>query len=375
MNITLRKYCVLNNVSELEHLYTFSNFPIKMGCTNQPIEKDKFADMVWGYSDNGIVQLTRLLPLNELYDTSHSPGTIGKVWENHHLKFSNFIRSDIENNKVLEIGGASGILVDHFTKENIEFKWDIVEPSNQHFNDRRINHYKLLFEEFKNYDQYDIVVHSHLFEHVYHPINFLKKVNKLLKVGGLQFISLPNMHYWLENGYSNSLNFEHTFYYNFAILKQFFDNAGFEILEYVEGQHSLFFKLKKIKNTISEKQNSNLKNHNSKSIFLNYIKDLQSSVELINNKGKEFNKVFLFGAHIFSQTLINLGIKNELIEGILDNDPTKHGKRLYGTEKKVFSPTILKNLNKTLVVVKAGIYSNEINQQLETLNPNLVIIN
>ena len=74
-----RSNCILDNSSPITDLYTFKNFPINMGCTDQDREKDLFADMVWGYSANGIVQLKELLPLEVLYSDSHSPAQLVKL--------------------------------------------------------------------------------------------------------------------------------------------------------------------------------------------------------------------------------------------------------------------------------------------------------
>ena len=60
-------------MSEISQLYTFSNFPVKMGCTSESSKKDLFFDMNWGISENGIVQLTDLLPLELLYSDTHNP--------------------------------------------------------------------------------------------------------------------------------------------------------------------------------------------------------------------------------------------------------------------------------------------------------------
>ena len=48
-----------------------------------------------------------------------------------------------------------------------------------------------------------------------------------------------------------------------------------------------------------------------------YIKFLKKDVERINKKTKDLTGVFLFGAHVFSQYLINLGLNTMNIINIL----------------------------------------------------------
>ena len=82
-------------------------------------------------------------------------------------------------------------------------------------------------------------------------------------------------------------------------------------------------------------------------------------------------KLYLFGAHIFSQCLISFGLNVNRIQCIIDNDFNKQNKRLYGTDLKVFSPKILSKDNDPVVILKAGVYDQEIKKDiLENINSN-----
>lgn len=369
-----RKYCIADNKSEINHLHTFKNFPLKVGCTDSNISGDKYFDMVWGASENGIVQLMELIDLDLLYSDTHNPGAIGKIWEKHHQDFSNFIGRNINEKKILEIGGASGILVNFFLDTDLNFRWDIVEPSKQKFDDDRVNFFNCLFENFSSKEKYDYVVNSHLLEHVYNPLEFLTSINDYLNLGGVQFISIPNIEHWLKKGYSNSLNFEHTYFYNQKVIEHLLRSTGFHIDKIIEGTHSIFIKcikVQSVKNVDVEKQFLEI---DSENIFLNYIDSLNNSVEEINNLNAKEYSIFLFGGHIFSQILLNIGVNEDSIIGILDNDPNKIGKRLYGYNQKVFSPFEIKFHKNPCVVIKAGVYSSEISKQLIEINPKTKII-
>jgi 2-polyprenyl-3-methyl-5-hydroxy-6-metoxy-1,4-benzoquinol methylase len=345
-----------------------------MGCTNTSLSKDLFFDMTWGISENGVVQLTNLLPLDLLYSDSHNPGTIGKTWKKHHDSFADFIKKSFEPKKILEIGASSGLLVNRFLDLDIDFTWDIVEPSSQDYLDNRINHYQEIFEDFSPPTLYDVVIHSHLFEHVYNPVDFLLKVNKILKIGGNQFVSVPNLPHFLDKGYSNGLNFEHTFFYDQEILDIIFESCGFLIVDKIVGDHSIFFKAKKVESLQKQKSLNISANKNSQNLFQNYINLMLETVKTVKESSQNFEKVYLFGGHIFSQSLINLGLNTIQIEGILDNDPLKENLRLYGTDLKVFNPSKIKNDKKTLVVVKAGVFTEEITNQLIEINNDVTII-
>ena len=92
--------------------------------------------------------------------------------------------------------------------------------------------------------------------------------------------------------------------------------------------------------------------------FIQYHTEL---VDMINKQIESSSSpIFLFGGHIFSQFLIGFGLNVENIINILDNSDIKHNKRLYGTNLIVKSPKILKEYQKPIVILKAGVYNDEI---------------
>ena len=107
--------------------------------------------------------------------------------------------------------------------------------------------------------------------------------------------------------------------------------------------------------------------------YIKYHERLIKKLNLIITRNT--SKVFLFGAHIFSQYLIEFGLNVNKIECILDNDAEKQGKRLYGSKLLVKAPKILKDVDKPLIILKAGTYNNEIkNDILKNINPNAKFI-
>ena len=126
MNLINRDCCVLSQ-DRLRSLFTIENFPIMFSCTDQDPSLDIRADMAWGIGEkNGLVQLLKLIPMEDLYKDSHNPGTVGKIWEEHHKKFADFIKVYAFSN-VLEVGGAAGTLVERFTNTSEKFSWDILK--------------------------------------------------------------------------------------------------------------------------------------------------------------------------------------------------------------------------------------------------------
>jgi hypothetical protein len=365
-----RDFCILDNKSPIKELVTFKNFPVYMGCVTTPVEEDLFFDQVWGCSNNEIVQLKNLIDPNILYENSHTPGSVGKIWQLHHQRFFNFIKENsfgVEN--YLEIGGASGNLWNNFSTLENKFTYSIIEPSDQVSTDSRLKYIKGFYEDQVFDKKYKCIIHSHLFEHVYNPINFLNKICNDLTEDGVQFISIPNMRFWLKKGYTNTINFEHTFYIDEFVLEYLLNKCGFVVENKVVDNHSIFIKASKSSNI--EKVEFNFSY--VKDLFLDYVNFLTTDVIDIKEKIVE-NKTYLFGAHIFSQTLLNFGLDENLVVSILDNDPSKQNKRLYGTKLFINSPEVLKNIPSPVVILRAGVYNEEIKLQLLNINSSIIFI-
>ena len=150
----------------------------------------------------------------------------------------------------------------------------------------------------------------------------------------------------------------------------------FKILgkQYYGDPHSIFYATEKSATAITQPPLIN-KYQKHKELFMNFINYHLQLVEELNKKMQASQEpVYLFGAHIFSQFLIQFGLNTDKIIGVLDNSPMKQGKRLYGTQLKVDSPKILKDQGKANIILKAGIYDQEIKKDiLENINSKISI--
>jgi len=360
--------CALTGVENLEKIYTFYKFPIYMGVVSPTIDKpDQFEDMHWGYSpSSGSVQLLNLLPPGEAYVTPHNSGALGQIWETHHREFYNFI-NDREHVHILEIGGGSGNLARHALSSDKKFKWTIVDPGMYDvITDERVSQMNTMFEEFTPSGQFDAIIHSHVLEHTYSPREFLSKIHGLLYAAGTHYISIPNMRHGLENGFSNTLNFEHTYYIDECILEYLLAQSGFEILSKKINPHSIFMSCVKSKMQVFHAPRFD----HAVELFSNYTTQLEAQITDILTKLQN-RRCYLFGAHIFSQMLLTMGLDQDQVVSVLDHDVSKHGKRLYGSQLLVTSPELIEDYP---IIVRCGIYTDEITEALLLNNPAVEII-
>lgn len=370
-----RKHNVITQEKTLESLHTFKNFPIYIGCTDKDQSTDIVADLSIAIcKKTGIMQLDKVLPLEVIYGDYHSEA-LGSLWTEHHALFVDFLNSYKPTN-VLEIGGSNGFIAKEAVKKNKKInKWVMVEPAPAYKGNKKIQIIAESFDEnFKYTGSIDCVVHSHTFEHIYEPGLFMKQLGAFMKKGDTQIFSVPNLYKYLSNKQANWINFEHNVFLSEHYVDYLLLINGFEILEkkYFY-EHSIFYATKKVREVNAALPIDNKYKVNKK-LFETYLTFYEAKIDEINKKiTDQSTEVYLFGAHIFSQFLMLMGLKGNIV-GVLDNSTLKEGKRLYGTNVTVFNPKSIRNKKNITVVLRAGSYQKEIKDQLLIINPSVKIL-
>lgn len=363
-----RSRCAVTGNSDLEPLHEVKGFPVFMGCVNSPASQDVMADMRWSISrSSGLIQLSSLVPLEVLYPESHGSGGVGRLWEMHHKAFARYL-SNAAPTSVLEIGGAHGILSKEY-KQFGQISWTILEPNPSPVAGCDARYIKGFFDEnFKLGESVDAVVHSHVFEHVYEPDQFMRHLSGYMVAGKKLVFSLPNLQKMLEKKYTNCINFEHTVFLTEPYIDYLLAKHRFRLIdkEYFLEDHSIFYTAVRDPSVAPIELQPNLSAQN-RQIYEEYVGYHEALIGDLNRKIQDaIAPVYLFGAHIFSQYLIVNGMSTDKIVSILDNDPIKQGRRLYGTNLVVQSPKVLNETATPIVILKAGIYNEEIKQDILT---------
>ncbi len=178
--------------------------------------------------------------------------------------------------------------------------------------------------------------------------------------------SIPHIPEMIKRGYTNAINFEHTYYLDKTYLKYLIDSNNLKIVhrKKFKNDHSIFFTVKRV----GAKKNKNFiyksRYRNNLKIFNNYFSKQNKNIKKINSKISKKIPLFIFGAHIFTQYLLSTGIDENKIISVLDNDNSKQNKRLYGSKLFVNSPKILAKFKNPYVILRAGVYSKEIKRDI-----------
>jgi len=376
LDMVQRDFCVFSYKRDLEHLYTSRTFPVFMGCVDHAQEADACAEMSWWISrSTGSLQLNPLIPIKVLYSQSHGAGSVGSLWGRHHSEFAKFV-CEHDPGRVLEIGGGHGILAQNCLQLSPDVRWTIVEPNPTLPPDSKVRVIRQLFDEQFIIDgEVDTVVHSHLLEHIYEPLEFMAQVSRSLRQGKKHLFSFPNLQIMLERKYNNCINFEHTVFLTEPFIEYILQCNGFMVKEkrYFLDDHSIFYATIRDDTVTSIARLPNEYEHN-REIYMDYIQSHIDLIKGLNNKMlNQCGDIYLFGGHIFAQYLLGFGLDELRIQCILDNDPYKQGRRLYGSNLMVQSPKILQDVDNPVVILRAGVYNNEIKEDiLNKINPNVI---
>lgn len=377
MNLIDRAVDVVTGSKNLEDLHLLPNFPVFMGTVLHPRSEDLVVDMSWSISrDSGLIQLKTLLPLDVLYQEQTTTSAVGAIWLEHHQQFAKFL-SAYAPESVLELGGAHGILAKEYHDIQL-IPWTILEPNPSPVDGCRAKFIKGFFDENFGFNEaFDTVVHSHVFEHMYEPDKFMGHLSKFMLVGQNLIFTLPNMQVWMERNYTNCINFEHTVFLTEPYVDFLLAKHGFRLNEkqFFRDGHSIFYAATRDASVGRTALPSTLYEKN-KQVYLGFVKYHEDLIKDLNSKlANSAEPVYLFGAHVFAQYLIAFGLDTRRIVGLLDNDPKKQGRRLYGTSLMVQSPQALRDLPNAGVILKAGVYNQEIKADiLENINPTVVFL-
>jgi hypothetical protein len=377
MTPILRPRCAISGADDLEPLHTFRDFPVFMGCSTQPQGTDTVADMSWWISrSSGLIQLNPLLPLDVLYPEAHGAGLVGNLWARHHAAFAAFLH-DCAPRTVFEIGGSHGILEREYQAFG-GVPWTILEPNPTPAPGCQARFIRGFFDEDFRFDgEFDTVVHSHVFEHIYDPVAFMAQLSGFMKAGQTLAFSIPNMHVMLERGYTNCINFEHTLLLSEPYVEHLLARHGFRLerKEHFLDDHSVFYRARRDPSVRVADLPEGLYERYAH-LYRRYVDShLELAAQLNARIEASKEPVYLFGAHVFAQYMLAFGLDGTRLAGILDNDQNKQGKRLYGTNLAVQLPSVLAQHDRPIVILRAGVYNEEIRVGIATkVNANTVFL-
>ena len=181
---------------------------------------------------------------------------------------------------------------------------------------------------------------------------------------GKIYVSVPNVKAQLADGFLNALHFEHTYFIDHDYIEMIGEKAGLKLLQREDfSEYNSFYVFGR--SDVKDREHSDPKA--AFETFMLFAKNLREDVAKINSSIVD-RDIFIFGAHIFTQYLVNMGLSIDRVVSIVDNDTKKEDKHLYGTNMIVSSPEVISSFENPLVLLRVAQYEREIREQLISIN-------
>jgi predicted SAM-dependent methyltransferase len=364
-----RTFCEICDSKKLKTIFTIPNMPVRIG-TSELNQDYKYFNLSYAQCDicNNI-QILNLPNPYDVYEENHNKTVVGKTWKNHNQAFANFVSNEVsENCNIFEIGDPSAKIASIIIENENILSWDILEPKAEKINIAKVNLIDGFFDKnFQADKRYDLIVMSHVFEHLTNYSELISKMYQITKELGKVIISVPNMQDILDKKSMPPLHmtFEHTIFINKTNIIELFKKFNFTLKNFeTYSDHSDFYVFQK--NNVTNYCFDNLMPKDLSDKIIGIVNLKKSRIE---NFYKEYNKniydaTFIYGSHVHSQMYLNLGLDENIISGVLDNDIAKHNKFLYGTSLKVYPVSYLNNFQNPLILCDMGAYELEIKKQI-----------
>ena len=338
-----------------------------------------------------LVQIDEYKKSDAIFDSSYAYfSSFSTSWLAHAKKYTDLMVDRFGFNsksQVIEIASNDGYLLQYFKEKNIpvlgiEPTENTAEAAKQKGIESIVDFMgvRLAKELATQNKKADLLLGNNVLAHVPDITDFVDGMKILLKENGIITMEFPHLMQLIENNQFDTIYHEHFSYLSLYAVKQIFENAGLELFDVDElvthgGSLRIYVKHKEDKTkSISNSVNALLQKEIDKGINnLNYYKGFQQRAEKIKidflqfllEQKKAGKKVAAYGAAAKGNTLLNYcGVKNDLINFVVDANPYKQGKYLPGSHIFVRNEEHLKKEKPDFVFILPWNLKEEITGQL-----------
>jgi 2-polyprenyl-3-methyl-5-hydroxy-6-metoxy-1,4-benzoquinol methylase len=385
MSILENRECPVCNSENKEIVFT-QTFNDILG-----ISLDKFEQNITICKDCGMIYASPFVVDEELnnyyshmsnYEHSHTDVGYSEEDINKSKRQFKYIKSKLNNHKsLLDIGCAIGYTLSLF--KNDGFSTLGLEPSAKNkkiAKDRYDVDVETRFLDKDGLDGkvFDVVILSHVAEHLKHPMDIFKNIRTILSEDGLIFIETPDIDYFNEQDLYQ-FSFEHINYFNTNSTKNLLQRAGFELVDsnvfYNDKSTAPFYPtlgtLWKKSDDKFEVENCYEKNKETIQKYIDLIENfrgrLMTKVDDIINNNK--NIAIWAAGTLTSQLISQTNLAKGDIKAIFDNDSKKDGLKMENItiNKPTLSSDYFKERNINAIVIGSWSSQDEIYDSLKFL--------
>lgn len=338
-----------------------------------------------------LVQVDEYKKSDAIFDSNYAYfSSYSTSWLQHAKKYTDLMVEKFgykQNSQVVEIASNDGYLLQYFKKKNIPVLG--IEPTANTAKvaiDKGIESVidffgKRLAKELvaKNIKA-DLLLGNNVLAHVPDIVDFVGGMKILLKDTGVVTMEFPHLMQLVDNNQFDTIYHEHFSYLSFYTVKQIFESQGLEFFDVDEipthgGSLRIYAKHKEDNSkTISQNVQLLLKKEIDKGLNgLSYYDNFQQKAlkvkldltDFLIQQKRANKKVAAYGAAAKGNTLLNYcGIKNDLIDFVVDANPHKQNKFLPASHIPIVAEEYLKQQQPDYVIILPWNLKEEISNQL-----------
>jgi hypothetical protein len=230
----------------------------------------------------------------------------------------------------------------------------------------------------------DLLLGNNVLAHVPDIVDFVAGMKILLKDTGVITMEFPHLLQLVENSQFDTIYHEHFSYLSCYTVKQIFESQGLELFDveelpthggslriYAKHQQNTAIEINERLTYLLEKESlfgiDTVEYYNNFSVKVERIK--LNLLNFLVTQKKAGKKVAAYGAAAKGNTMLNYcGVKNDLIDFVVDANPSKQNKFLPGSHIPVVSEDVLKTEKPDFVIIFPWNIKDEIKQQLNYIN-------
>lgn len=338
-----------------------------------------------------LVQVDEYKKATEIFDSGYVYfSSVSTSWLAHSKKYTEKMMSEFginTNSLVIEIASNDGYLLQYFKEKGVGVLG--VEPTTSTAVVARQKGIETVEEFFgvsfaqqllRDGKKADLLLGNNVLAHVPDINDFVQGLQIALKPDGIVTMEFPHLLRLVENNQFDTIYHEHFSYLSFSTVKRVFEKQNLELFHVEEltthgGSIRIFAKHKAssvnpVRKTVSDMIEKEQKaGMNGLDFYKGFDKKVAKVkldfLEFLIKAKKEGKKIAAYGAAAKGNTMLNFcGIKNDLIEFVVDGATSKQGKYLPGSHIPVVAEPEIKKSRPDFIVILPWNIKEEITKQL-----------
>ena len=338
-----------------------------------------------------LVQIDEIKKASEIFSHDYAYfSSYSTSWLEHAHRYVDMITERFgydEQSQVMELASNDGYLLQYFQKQNISALG--IEPSKNVAHAAQEKGIETIIDFFgvklakhlvAQNRKADLIIGNNVFAHVPDLNDFVAGIKMVLKDGGVITLEFPHLMQLIEQNQFDTIYHEHFSYFSFYTANLIFKRNGLELFDVEQipthgGSLRIYGKHKEdTSKSISSNVADLLKEEAKAMQNIEYYKGFQEKVNEVKINLVSFllvqkkldKKVVAYGAAAKGNTLLNYcGVKNDLIEFVVDASPHKQGKYLPGSHIPIVTEEMIKKNKSDYILILPWNLITEITDQLK----------